>query len=53
MGGSVGGVLYGPRGTRVLEFSWNLGIASNNVVEAYAVYQGLLLYAGNRLAKYP
>jgi hypothetical protein len=39
----AGGVLYDPRGTRVLDFSWNLGIASNNVVEAYVVYQGLLL----------
>jgi hypothetical protein len=39
----VGGVLYGPRGNRVLEFSWNLGKTSNNMVKAYAVYQEILL----------
>jgi ribonuclease HI len=26
-----------------MDFSWNLGIASNNMVEAYVLYQGLLL----------
>jgi hypothetical protein len=39
----VGGVLYGPRGNQILDFSWNLGKTSNNMVEAYAVYQGILL----------
>jgi len=28
---SAGGVLYNPRGKRMLDFSWNLGINSNNM----------------------
>jgi ribonuclease HI len=39
----VGGVIICPRGNQVLSFHWNLGIAINNQVEAYALYQGLLL----------
>jgi ribonuclease HI len=32
-----------PRGNQALSFHWSLGIATNNQVEAYALYQGLLL----------
>jgi hypothetical protein len=39
----VGGVLYIPRGNRLLDFSWNLGKTSNNMAEAYVIYQGILL----------
>jgi hypothetical protein len=39
----AGGVLYSPRGNQFLDFSWNLGKTSNNMVEAYAIYQGILL----------
>lgn len=37
------GVLYGPRGNQIPDFSQNLGNTSNNMVESYAVYQGILL----------
>jgi hypothetical protein len=33
-------VLYGPRGNRDMDFYWNLGNTTNNIVEAYVVYQG-------------
>jgi ribonuclease HI len=39
----VGGVIIFPRGNQVLSYHWNLGLATNNQVEAYALYQGLLL----------
>jgi hypothetical protein len=39
----AGGVLYSPRGNRLLDFSWNLGKTTNNMAEAYAIYQGILL----------
>jgi hypothetical protein len=39
----VGGVLYIPRGKRLLDFSWNMGINSNNMEEDYAMYRGVLL----------
>jgi hypothetical protein len=43
----AGGVLYIPRGNRFLDFSWNLGNTSNNMVEAYADYQWILLDMNN------
>jgi len=45
----VGGVLYRPRGKRLLDFSWNLGINTNNMEEAYAMYQGVLLVQEQQL----
>jgi hypothetical protein len=39
----AGGVIICPRGNQVLSFHWNLGIATNNQAEAYALYQGLHL----------
>jgi len=36
-------VIIYPRGNQVLSFHWNLGIATNNQAEAYALYQGLHL----------
>jgi ribonuclease HI len=39
----AGGVIICPRGIQVLSFHWNLGIATNNQAEAYALYQGLHL----------
>jgi hypothetical protein len=45
----AGGVLYSPRGQRLLDFSWNLGINSNNMAEAYAIYQGILLVQEQQL----
>jgi ribonuclease HI len=39
----VGGVIIYPRGNQVLSYHWNLGIATNNQDEAYALYQGLHL----------
>jgi ribonuclease HI len=43
----AGGVIICPRGNQVLSYHWNLGLATNNQAEAYALYQGLLL-AKNR-----
>jgi ribonuclease HI len=40
---SVGGVIFSPRGTLRLTFSWSLVTITNNQVEAYALLQGLLL----------
>jgi ribonuclease HI len=36
-----GGVLFGPDGDRIFTYSWNLGIESNNMAEALALWQGL------------
>ena len=36
-----GGVLYDPEGNMNLTYSWNLGIDSNNMAEALALWQGL------------
>jgi ribonuclease HI len=36
-----GGVLYGPEGDMKITYSWNLGIDSNNMAEALALWQGL------------
>ena len=35
--------MYNPRGKRMLDFSWNLGINSKNIAEDYVIYQGVLL----------
>jgi len=42
-GEGVGGVLYSLIGNHFLNFSWNLGKNSNNRVESYVIYQGILL----------
>jgi hypothetical protein len=42
-GAGVGGVLYNLRGKCLLDFSLNLGINSNNMAEAYAIYQGIMI----------
>jgi ribonuclease HI len=39
----AGGVLYIPRGKMMLKYSWNLGVTTNNIAEAYAMHQGVLL----------
>jgi ribonuclease HI len=33
----------------MLDFSWNLGINTNNMEEAYAMYQGVLLVQEQKL----
>jgi ribonuclease HI len=37
-----GGVLYSPRRQIMLCYSWNLGVTTSKLVEAYALYQGSL-----------
>ena len=37
-----GGVLYGPDEQLKLTYSWNLGTETNNVAEAWALWQGLV-----------
>jgi ribonuclease HI len=39
----VGGVLFIPRGQILLTYSWNLGITTNNLAEAYAIFKGAQL----------
>jgi ribonuclease HI len=39
----AGGILGDPGGNRVIQFAWGLGLASNNLVEAYALWNGLRL----------
>jgi ribonuclease HI len=46
----AGGVLYNPRGKRMLCYSWNLGVTTNNMAEAYAMYQGALLAQDRQLS---
>ena len=36
-----GGVVINPRGKVEIEFSWNIGHDSNNMAEAYGLWQGL------------
>jgi ribonuclease HI len=36
----AGGVLFGPRGQRMITYSWNLGTTTNNSAEAYALLKG-------------
>ena len=36
-----GGVIFGPDGDLNFTYSWNLGIYSNNMAEALALWQGL------------
>jgi ribonuclease HI len=42
-GATAGGVLYDPRGQIESTHSWNIGPASNNQAEAYALLQSLLI----------
>jgi hypothetical protein len=39
--GGVGGAIRNPRGQLMDTYSWNLGIVSNNVAEAYALLKGI------------
>jgi ribonuclease HI len=43
MEAGVGGVLFDPRGNQIMEYSWNLGVTTNNKAEAYALYIGVQL----------
>jgi len=47
----TGGVLFGPRGQVKSTYSWNLGLASNNQDEAYALFQGLSLASAKGIQK--
>jgi ribonuclease HI len=42
--------MYIPRGKRILCYSWNLGVTTNNMAEAYAMYQGVLLAQEQKLS---
>jgi ribonuclease HI len=46
----VGGVLFGPRGTTELVYSWSLGHATNN--QAKALLQGLALARARNTRKF-
>jgi ribonuclease HI len=39
--GGAGGAIRNPRGQLMDTYSWNLGIVSNNVAEAYALLKGI------------
>jgi hypothetical protein len=39
----AGGSLLNPRGNKITHYVWGLGSASNNIPEAYALFQGLRL----------
>jgi ribonuclease HI len=41
--GAGGGVLFKPRGKRNLNYHWNIGMDTNNKVEAYALLKGIQL----------
>jgi ribonuclease HI len=42
-------VLTNPKGTIVFSYAWNLGLASNNQVEAYVLLQGVNLASSIRI----
>ena len=37
----AGGVIMSPKGNDEYEYYWNIGIDTNNMVEAYGIWQGL------------
>jgi ribonuclease HI len=39
----AGASLFDPRGNTISYYAWGLGTATNNIVEAYALYEGLKL----------
>jgi ribonuclease HI len=39
----AGGVLFNPRGNKLMDYSWNLEVTTNNKVEAYTLYMGIQL----------
>jgi hypothetical protein len=39
----MGGSLLDPRGNTIIHYAWGLGLASNNIAEAYALFQDLRL----------
>ena len=43
LGRKGGGVILSPDGNQELSYSWGLGIESNNMAEALALWQGLIL----------
>jgi hypothetical protein len=49
---SVGGVLHDPRGKIKTTYSWNIGVASNNQAESYALLQGLLIAKSKNIGIY-
>ena len=52
-GGGRGGwgVIYDPRGTIQVMYSWGLGILSNNLAKNYGLYQGLNIAQENKVQK--
>jgi ribonuclease HI len=47
----VGGVLFSPRGQRMITYSWNLGITTNNAAEAYALLKGTQIARERQIKK--
>jgi len=39
----AGGVLFDPRGNQIMEYSWNLGVTTNNKEDTYAILMGIQL----------
>jgi ribonuclease HI len=39
----AGGVIYDSEGKKIVEYSWGLGKATNNIEDILAVYMGLNL----------
>jgi hypothetical protein len=42
-GGRSRGILFDPGGTQVATWFWGLGVASDNVVDAYTLLRGLII----------
>jgi ribonuclease HI len=47
----MGAILFGPRGTLEITYSWNLGRVTNNQAKAYALLQGLSLVGARNVHK--
>jgi ribonuclease HI len=48
----LGGAIYSPRGSIVYTYAWSLRTMSNNLAEAYALLQGLILAMGLGLSNH-
>jgi ribonuclease HI len=46
----VGGSLSAPGGIQVVTYAWGIGITTNNIVEAYYIYEGLRMAKENKIS---
>jgi hypothetical protein len=47
----TGGSLRDPKGNPITSYSWGLSNVSNNIVEAYALWEGVKIVRERRITK--